>query len=886
MTSSMGTSFLGDAARSLVRRYGTDLSGLTLVFPTRRAGLFFDLELQALGAASVSYATPHTTIDRWIGRWTALKPADELLCLSELYKIYRETSPDEPFEQWAPFGKLLLADFDSVDKYLVDAAQLYSVLSDTRQVEAEFRDESYEAALAFWRTFSPSAAERHQQQEFLRIWQSLHGLYTRLRAALEARGVGYSGMIYRSAAERPTATPAGKPVFIGLNALSRSERAVMERAGGEFLWDYDPSWLTTDPPHQAAYFLANNLRIFPQAEWFERSACEAPQIEAVAVPTQIAQCKALPDLLADCSPDRRTGIVLTDEGLIVPLLHSLPAAVGSVNVSVGYPIGSTAAYGLVRRTVELYTTYRPSQGFRRSALLALLRHPLVGRREEADELAARDDRFFAFDTLPEPAGRSAFELNAYLTGLLEQVETELPNERTALRLILDELNALWARIAAAELPLTVRGYTALLFEALGALRLPFEGRSGEGVQVLGILESRALDFENLVVLSMDDANFPDAHTPTSYIPQNLRTAYGLPSTAEHNAIWSYYFFRLLPRARRVRLLYCGAGEREPSRYLRQLRYLYNMPFVQRTLDAESTRTEAPAEIEAAKTSEIVGSLLHRRLSPSALNRYALCPFRFYLSDVAGVRPLDEESDRLSAVEAGDVLHRVLHKLYEPTVGAPDAAAELRAIERNVVKKATDEVLRAVCGTRVDPSSASVGIVRTAVERMAAGVVAYDAARSELFAVEGLEREVEAEWVDASGRRIRVGGTVDRLDRLADGRLRVVDYKSGGDRAEYRGVESLFEGSSRNGAVLQLLVYGVVLRRQYGVPVEAALYAARKMGAGVFDPAVECSDEVLDAVEARIEGVFGEWADATKPFVQTPHRPEFCRVCPYAAVCQQ
>lgn len=877
------STFLGDAARCVAQRYGKDLSALTLVFPTRRAGLFFEIELKKWGT------TPPccTTIDHWIGNLSELKRADNLSVLAELYKIYCELHGTEPFERWASFGKLLLTDFDSVDKYLVDAQALYSVVSDTREVEAEFRDESYQAALEFWRTFQQAKAEQHSEQEFVRIWRSLFDLYTRLSERLLAKGEGSGGMIYRAAALAPNPTPQGTTIFIGLNALSRSEQVILERTEAEFLWDYDPSWLTATPPHQAAYFITRNLKRLPQAEWFEPSEHATPQIEAIATPTRIGQCKALPALLAELGEwNHKTGIVLTDEGLIVPLVHSLPPEIGAVNISVGYPLRSTAAYGLIERLTQLYTTYRTDKGFYHTALFSVLRHPLIGLKEVADELSAGEERFLRTDTIAAPTGRSATDLNGYLTQILAGIETEIASERYALDLIKAELASLWSRIAAAELPLSVRGYTALLFEALSALRLPYEGHSGQGVQVLGILESRALDFENLIVLSLDDANFPDAHTPSSYIPQTLRAAYGLPSTEEHNAIWSYYFFRLLPRAKNVRLVYCGAGENEPSRYLRQLHYLSDWPFVERSADAELGTTPIERTFEVEKTKEIISSLAARRLSPSALNRYAECPMRFYLSDVAGVKPLDETSEALSPLDTGNILHHALEALYTPFVGKADAARLLQGVDRKAIRQAIETQINKACGSRLDPHSASVGVVRTAVERLVGNVVAYDAARTELFVIQALEHQVKAEWITASGTKVQVGGTIDRLDRLADGSLSIVDYKSGGDKPNYASVEALFDGAtygSRNSAALQLLVYAVVLRRVERVDVSARLYVARKLGLG-FDPTVAVSDEVLAEVEARIEGIFEQWSDQNAPFAQTVHRPEFCRYCPYISVC--
>lgn len=906
-------SFLHDAARSLYNHHGDRVAELTVVFTSRRAERFFLIELTKIGCR---VKPKFTTIDAVMGKFSGLERAEDLVVLSELYNMYTKYHAGETFDKFYSFGKLLLADFDSVDKYMVDARELYSVVSDTRDVEHRFADELHERAIEFWRTFQRGKAQMHSEQLFVQIWQSLYAIYEELNGVLAEQGEGYSGMIYRRAAQNIAACDAANVpqyVFVGLNALSHSEEVVLsglrDLSKADFIWDFDPEW-ARDEMNEAFHFIRTNIVKFPQADYFEASQrVEKPILEVVASPTEVMQVKIAGQVLQEIASsepsaviDHRTAVILPDENLIEPLLHSIPPCAPQINVSIGYPLGSTQAYILLGRLIALQTTASPDKGFYHTSVVQLLQHPLIDLRAAADEVIATEDIFIAaykipveaFDTgLFREVGGGAFDLHKYLCQSLEYLlEKDQIDElqRFALRKILSVASALIATISKCRLSISRNIYISLLDNALRAERIAYEGVSGRGLQILGILETRTLDFDNVVILSMNDDNFPNAKMPSSYIPQNLRTAYGLPSVAEHSAIWSYYFFRLLTRARRVTMVYCSSTDEkssgEPSRYIYQLKYSARAALNERSVEFLSAQTRRVASISVEKSEQMVFELASRHFSPSAINRYVRCPLSFYLNDVASIRRDERSVEQISALDVGNTLHLTMQELYTPIIGHPDARAMIGKITRDKIAATVRQVIERTCSAKVDTLAPAMSLACRAIERMVGNIVNYDASQGEPFTVAALE-------VEMSYGALK--GTIDRVDRLADGSVRVVDYKSGGDELRIKSVEEIIDGSLRGtrGAVLQVLIYSLLAAKKYSAPVTAALYVARKMGTPGYAGAEIVLDgsklspippAVMDEIEERVGDVVGQIIDPEIVFSQSDNRPDCCKYCPYRPVC--
>ncbi|MEG1670621.1 MAG: PD-(D/E)XK nuclease family protein [Mucinivorans sp.] len=911
--------FLDDTAISILNEYGNDIAQLCLVFPSRRAGLYFTLALRKCGyCAPVNY----TTIDALMQKFSTLKKADNLFVLSALHRIYSKYHTQEAFDKFYSFGKLLLSDFDSVDKYMVDASDLYSIVSDTLDVENQFRDDTHQKAVEFWAKFNKNKVELYKEQSFIRIWQSLYNIYAELRNLLASAGVGYSGMIYRNAAENIdhwAMDSEPRYVIVGLNAISSSEEVVLKALKNsnkaDFIWDFNPDWLN-DQNNEAVWFIRSNIVMFPQADYFTRSAKnEPPQIEIIATQSEILQCKVVDKVLNNISLesgnkqlDEKTAIVLTDENLLVPLLYSLPDCANEINISIGYPISSTPAYVFLERLIALQTTRNSDGNFYHKAVSLILEHQFIDNQIFARELEESGCLFFPSSTLSEggsienlfvPIGKTYLDLHYYLIRVIDQLISKIDviGERDiyALKLIYRAVMELCNTIIDCKIEVSQKIYISLLFEKIGAVKLPYDGRSGRGVQIMGILESRTLNFDNIILLSMNDDNFPNSKTASSYIPQNLRVAYGLPSAKEHSAIWSYYFYRLVDGAKKVTLLYCNSNRAdssgEASRYIYQLKYNTKC-----SIKEASTRLNVGSEgvdnsIFIAKNDNIINDIRARNLSPSAINRYVNCPLSFYFNDIARLKEDQKVENEISSLDIGNALHLSMQKLYANVVKIEDARPYIKAISRAKIQAVIAESMGEICGSKADILAPDIALAEVAILRMIENIVKYDGAQDEPFSIEALEEEITC-----TIGSVNIKGTIDRIDKLVDNTMRIVDYKSGGDKTDFSSIDAVLNGeqSEHRSAVAQILIYSIAAAKKFNRPVTPALYVARSMGQAKFtNPILLMNKTLLDPIpsdvfaeiEYGIKEKLNEIVDVTIGFNQSENKPKSCKYCIYSTICQ-
>ncbi|MEG1413979.1 MAG: PD-(D/E)XK nuclease family protein [Mucinivorans sp.] len=912
--------FIQDVAQSLLGKYGDNIAQLNIVFPSKRAERFFAIALHQLNY----HGTRHCmTIDGLMQRFSGLKKADNLIVISKLHNIYSNYHPGETFDKFYSFGKLLLSDFDSIDKYMVDAAALYSIVSDTLDVENQFRDETHQKALEFWTNFQHSKAVLHKEQAFIQIWRSLYNIYTELGASLLADKVGYGGMIYRDAAQSIVGQDlSSQPryVIIGLNALSKSECAVLEALQKsdkvDFIWDYSEQWLAEEG-NETSWFLRSNIATFPTAEYFTKSTRVDPlSLNVVSTQSEVLQCKIAGKILSTTALrnnvpqlDERTAIVLTDENLLVPLLHSLPDCAAKINVSIGYPLSSTQAYVFLERLIALQNTVSAKGEFNHTIIKAILSHQFIDNQDLIERLDTSGQLYFAGQTFANedslvrsifaPINRNYNALHAYLMAtidyLIDRAEKTQEVDRYALKIIRSKASALIDTIKNCKIDLSVNIYISLLVESVRGERLPYDGKSGEGVQIMGILETRALDFDNIILLSMNDDNFPDSKSQSSYIPQNLRVAYGLPSAREHSAIWSYYFYRLLERARKVTMLYCSASgddsSGEPSRYILQLKYNSVYKLNENSIGLSVINDKKDDVITIKKDDAMIGNIARRALSPSAINRYINCPLAFYFNDIAGLREDVRSENEISNLDVGNTLHLAMQKLYQDIVGREHAQSMIQKITRDEIKSTVQQVIREVCGSKTEELAPNIAITEVAVIRMIENIVRYDGALEDKFRIEALEEKISC---NIGGKIIQ--GTADRIDLLSNGLIRVVDYKSGGDLTSFYSVDEIINGEHKvhRSAIVQIMIYSLAAAKKYKSQVIPALYVARQMRIkSKVNPVVSLDDDLLcpipQGVMAEFEDTLSrkldQLTDVATNFEQSDNKPDSCQYCIYQQICR-
>ena len=946
-------SFHDELAHELMNRYGGDLSQLVVMFPSLRARAFFN-DAIASNIEQPTWQPSWMSIDEAMEAISGLRRGERIRLISELYLIYHRHHPNEDFAKFYFWGDMLMSDFDMIDRYLIDAQQLLRNIEDIKELEADVSYLTPEQLriISFWRSIGDDDSLSEQKRHFLKIWRSLPAIYEQYRERLQELHIAYPGMIYRKAAEcikqgMTEGLPNKRFIVAGFNALSASEKRLFDHLatraeGAEFYWDYD-SYYTDNRWHEAGGFMRDNIVRYPMTcgaisnDNFNKIP---KQMEAIACVSNAVQCKYVSKIL-DSLPteelNKNTAIVLTDESMLTPLLHALPKSVERVNVTMGYPLKNTLAYSFVERMIELQAHSRAKgegEIFYHVDVTGLLSHPYIMAtcRDEAlrllDEI--NKNRITSVDgalLCNDATLRVLFkrhngwrEIGAYLKEVLALIEGSTKEEVQAeyLHLTWEEIGKLMRSIDSCKLEqnnivLNNEIFTSLLRKHLQSITMPYTGEPLEGVQIMGILETRNIDFKNVIILSMTDATFPgDRGGQSSFIPYNLRAAYGMPTPEEHEAMYAYYFYRLIQRAERVTMLYCSrADDRstgECSRYIYQLDYESPYTITKRSIGVDLSISERlPIEVKkGAKERAMLDRYLHdseeHTLSPTALFRYVECPLKFYLSSIAHLRTPDEVSDTIDALTFGNILHETMQALYTPLIGVKNPSAEIAKLcKHSTIEAAVDskmgELMLRDKGATIKEFTGDMLLVRDIIVKyIMRGIMRYDK-DNPINMIEGLEDEVKCRFEISEGRRVNLSGRADRIDRLADGTLQIIDYKSGNTpHLSFNGMENLMFGGAteRISNIFQTLLYSMMLNKRHGCDAKPTLYYASKMLDKEYSPEIVNTQtgEVIERYsthaeefEETLSRVLEELFDYDRPFTQVENE-DMCKYCDYKRICRR
>lgn len=951
-------SFIDEVVDCLYTEAGPGISEFRVLFPSRRARLFFRHSLAGrLAAAGTPLWQPRfASVDEIMEEVSGLRLGDNLRLLAELYKVYRRYH-DESFDKFYHWGEMLLADFDAVDNYLIDARRLFVNIGDLKEIDERFdflSPEQQEVVNRFWNAFPEAGSRSKEQRDFLTIWNSLHPIYEEFREALFRQGFGYKGMIYRRGAERlkkeegTEALVKDRYAVVGFNALSAAERALFlflrDKSDCRFFWDYD-DYYTDDRLQEAGHFIRQNLKDFPDAlpEASRDRFRQPKEIVAVDAPSDALQCRYVSAFLEEVArdgkkPGKETAIVLTNENLLVPVLYSIPDSVDSFNVTSGYDLRLTPAYTLVESLLSLQRGKRCREerwSFYHKDVRNVLNHPYVNelvdraavieplldavRKKEliyVPEDLLNGDGFLKTVFTPV-SGRP--DLCDYLIriltlaggGLNEAYATR--QKREYLFMIVDCIHRLTTVVEECGIEFGEAVFLMSLRKMLHKQKIVFEGEPLIGVQVMGILETRNLDFENVLILSVNESGFPGSLYSSSFVPANLRFAYGLPVTQSHEAMYAYYFYRLLQRAKRIHLVYNSKNTEmdtgEPSRFLHQLRYEAPHRLVRRNI-ALNVNVDVPAPIEIAKTGTVWEKLReylddpHKYISPSAFYRYVECPLKFYLHYIAGVEEKEEPDRELDTRKLGNVFHAVMEKLYGSLPAGRRIADALKgyAADRERLSALVDRTVAEQLGVEKDEFSGGIQMMARTVHDYVRRVLNYDLAHPGFVPVAAEHPVRGTVTLEIGGRtcRVTLGGTIDRLDRLDNGVLRIVDYKTGSQRRDNRdklacdNLDQLFDPGleALNDVLLQVMTYAYLCRGESEAPVIPTVYFIRNMPDGTYDGRVRIGGNPLlhfgeqaEPFVKRLRAKLGDLFDPAVPFTQTDDLST-CPFCPFADFCKR
>ena len=945
------------------------------IFPNRRSMVWFRKHLCGAVKDVPLLAPQMLTINDFFSKASGVPAGDRVRLLLELYNCYREQNPKaETLDEFVFWGDVILGDFNDVDKYLVDAGQLFANVADFKALQDTFEyltDTQRDAIKGFLSHFNDQSGrltvdlgsdDPDVKARFLQIWNILYPLYLSYNKALADKGMAYEGMIYRSLAERlkdmsaedvlSGIFPEGTTfVFVGLNALNECEKTLLRKlrdAGkAEFCWDWTGDMIR-DPQNRSSFFMADNVLEFPQAAQWDPDGTDCPEINVISVASSVGQAKRLPDILRQRSgKPEECAVILPDENLLRPVLNSIPEEIHDINVTMGLPMSGSLFYTMMAdiSAIQMHAVRRKdtwmfyhkqvwdlfsSEIFRKAADEKTLE--IVAKvKASARYYIPREDLGGSLlmdvifrPVIMDPKMVSSAQIASFAQYQKDVIEVIAPAvaEDPGLALELEYAKEYYKSINILQeirlevLPVT---YIRLLGQLLGSISVPFKGEPLKGLQIMGPLETRALDFRNLIILSANEGIFPRRSVSSSFIPPELRKGFGMPTYEFQDAVWAYYFYRMISRAEKVWMLVDsrteGLKSGEESRYIKQLEYHFNIPLKRYVVKFAGMKTAALPEI--IKTEDDVAKIKEAVLSATTLQNYLTCPAKFYYGVVKGLELEEEVAESLDYGMFGTVYHDTMRALYSSEEAMdPDFAFNdriqygglrnepLKMISRSYIeswlghkeqiKRKVNALIMSqlstmeVCGRNLVVADV---IVRYVVKTLQRDLELLQKEGCEAFRILGREIRVAGEFC---GQRFK--GFIDRLDSFNEGEARVVDYKTGkvleddeniNDANAEEIADKIFNPDMKNWPkiALQFYVYDMLVQTRpevRGRKISNCVYSTAHL---FKEPpvAVPMNAKFYEAVSERLEVLLAEMYDTSVPFRRTDDG-KICSYCDFRMIC--
>ena len=879
--------FLEYVAEDIINKYGTNLSRTAVVFPNKRAALFLNEHLVRLAGKPI-WSPSYITISELFRRHTQLVTGDQIKLICDLYKTYTEvTESDETLDHFYGWGQVMLADFDDIDKNMADANKVFCNLRDLHELDdvSYLSPEQVETLKLFFSNFSEDKTTELKKR-FMKIWSRFGDIYRLYNERLEAQGIAYEGALYRKVATDDSVDfDFDRYIFVGFNVLQRVEQLLfskLQKMGkAKFYWDFDDYYLATKKGHvnpsEAGHYIKQYLPYFTNeldtsdADIY-RNFRKAKKITYASATTEDVQARYVGQWLKEgnrINDGRKTAVVMCDEALLQSVIHSIPEEVNDINVTTGYPLQQTHFASLLEDIAAQHTEDYDNKQLLEWAI-AMLKLMAQGHANTNGETTGQDNQL---------TSEALFRTYTVVNRLLELVNN-------------------------GDLDVDRRTMMRLYGEIVRTTSIPFHGEPVVGVQFMGVLETRNLDFEHLLVLSCNEGNMPKGVNDTSFIPYNVRKAHGLTTIDNKVSIYAYYFYRLMQRAEDITIVYNNAADvtstGEMSRFMLQM-------LVESGHDIERLALSLPQEAgsttcqDEKKTKEVM-ERLHKRFdkqrnperttpmfTPSSLNIYQKCPKRFYYRYVAEIiEPEDDADDgKIDAPTFGNIFHDAVQKIYERVIAAyksrtiqPQTLKQLLANDA-YIKGVVDDIMHPVNGIQLINASVIITYIKQLLK--------IDS-RLAPFTILGLENVVmkDINVKTAEGQlTTTIGGRIDRMDCVtcADGvrRIRVIDYKTGKNNKK------------NDGYILQSFIYSLLvdespIMNPEKLEVSPALLYIQHSAGKDFDPTVVYEKEkVTDVSKYReefmniVEQIIAEIFNPEQPFACTDDKTA-CTHCPYSNLC--
>jgi CRISPR/Cas system-associated exonuclease Cas4 (RecB family) len=959
LTNPDSQSFLYLVAKDLIARFGNRLADVTVIFPSRRARLFFNNYLYR-EAGRPLWSPRYAMIEELFESHSVYRNADPIQLTGDLYRSYLEVynarfeiPSTETLDEFFFFGEILLNDFDDIDKNLVNARSLFSNLRDLDRMKDDFShlsEAQLESISRHWgKIFKDDSPLK---TAFGSIWNILGDVYQTFREKLKERGIAYPGMLMREVIENESLEFSGEQyVFAGFNVLNKCEESLFRKLKSKalFYWDYDADYLN----REAGRYIAGNIRQFGLALESAPAIARAKEKEItfLASSSESGQSGVIPSWINSLNhppgyaiPD--SAIVLCNEAILPVVMHAVsPEKVRNVNITMGFPITQTPVADFLQILAELQTQgIAGSSTFHYKYVLQALRHPYtriifpeaaeIEKRIHQNNIFFPDNQLLNNDLLFTHT-HNATDLGKYLLDIVESLGKAYKAE-ASFQDIYDGLyqesifrayqivNRLYGLIMSGEWTLEKPTFLRSLRRLLSTTQVPFHGEPVKGLQIMGVLETRTLDFKNLLILSVNEGFMPGSSNENTFIPQFLRSHLGLNTIEHQDSIYAYYFYRLLQRAERITLVYntdkTQTGKAEMSRFLLQMLVDPCLNIRRYTLQS----TVKPMEVQPVvipKTDEVIRLIKEKYdfntnpdakpLTPSNLNIFIDCSLRFYLQKIKAYETPDELSDEMDSSVFGTIFHRAAELLYREIAGISGKTpvspfvVEKERLDvylqpgwdyklRKFVSNAFEEIYFKKKPVDESQYNGEQLINFRVICKMLERLVAFDRQRAP-FTILGLEwKNYDFIELPDESVKLKVGGVIDRLEKQ-NGKLLIMDYKTGSLGKTYKTLEDLvMEKDRRASHIFQTFVYASILIRKktFEIPVVPALLYMQDAGKANFSPVidyekapVEDFKNLNEEFEALYIQKISDLFNREIPFRQTTFESN-CVYCEFRELCNR
>ncbi len=956
-------SFLSKVSDHILEKYAENLSDLCIVFPNRRAGLFLKNHLS--DKLKKAFWSPTVfSIEDFICEIADRKIAENIRLIIELYDVHKKVEKEKAksFDEFIRWGQVLLSDFNEVDLYLVNADDLFGYLSESK-------------AISLWNTDGKPLTE--YQLKYLHLYKSLASYYKELYLQLNAKNIAYQGMVYRYVAENIDNIDLTKKwhkiLFVGFNALTASEEKIIKKLiqldKAEILWDADKYYIENEI-QEAGTLIRKNRKTIGGKEFnwlsddFKNSEKEINIIGAVNGISQVKVAgniikNILPIDYKDTKQSLKTAIVLVDENLLIPLLHSLPAEVAQLNITMGYPLKHAAVYSFFDNLFALHENakrlskpeFSMNQSFYFKDVVKLFAHPymlnlLSGSKENIVESIIKKNKVFwnkeeilllipennldVKDSFKELLGDwnaqpyNSFECMVKFIALLQKKlveENEVHDaekndfhtniELEYLYVFSKLINNLQFSLSSIAADIELKTLHTLFNQGVNLTKLPFYGEPLKGLQVMGLLETRTLDFDNLIMLSVNEGLLPSGKTNNSLIPFDIKRNFNLATYKDHDSIYAYHFYRLLQRAKKVYLLYntemddFGKGER--SRFINQIvyelpKYNNNVKINESIVSSLPEKNIVDYSISIQKSESVYAMLKEMAIggmSPSAINAYRSCKLKFYFRYLLKLKEIDDVQEKIDAVTLGNIMHESLAELYKPYINKVINKEHIEAIKKDVETMIRQAFLNYFHADEINYGKnylifkVAIKLINNFLEKE---MILLDAFKSEntFLTILALEKAFEKEMnliVNDEKIIINLYGKADRIDSTPNA-IRIIDYKTGFfDKREVniKDWNDLIDKPAMD-KCFQLLFYAYLAQGIYDKSIQSGIIGFKKLSEGFVSVTTETKDEFLSdtdlkSFETIMQQIFSEMFDKNIPFSQTED-VERCAFCPFTTICNK